>query len=245
MKNIQLLSLYKKSMYTLHMIKKMDLMNLEEETEIQEVNYYPNLTFAHVPEEHHGVMNFLKPPSDLDVPLMMEKMYNYFINAIQTKNIVTSRREPATLRELRNPYLDFDEENSSEERPSNTTSYVSFEEFCSTVNITVEELHMIADRVPKLKRMIKFCDQIIRHTLVKGGLDRTFDAKFARFVAVNDTDMEEKSSESSENMLSDILKAIDDSNKAKTPRLTSVSDGVNPHPLGQIDESELLIDDED
>tara|TARA_R110000868_G_C10972634_1_gene770618 strand:+ start:7738 stop:8223 length:486 start_codon:yes stop_codon:yes gene_type:complete len=79
------------------------------------------------------------------------------------------------------------------------TKFPTLEGFCAEIMISTSTLHEWIKIYPKLSDAYKVCKQRQKQFLVQGGLNGEYNSNFAKFVAINCTDMVDKSEVKNEN----------------------------------------------
>jgi hypothetical protein len=66
------------------------------------------------------------------------------------------------------------------------------EEWCIMNRITINLLNELAKNSEEVREAIQFAKDVMKVYLVRGGLEKRYDSRFAVFVATNETDMQNK-----------------------------------------------------
>lgn len=69
------------------------------------------------------------------------------------------------------------------------TKFPTFDGFCAEIGIVISTFHEWRKIYPELSKAYSVCKQRQKQYLVQGGLNGSYNANFAKFVAINCTDM--------------------------------------------------------
>lgn len=101
-------------------------------------------------------------------------------------------------------YQEFEEQVASQGKAvtvkkNRLTKFPTIEGFCVEIGITKETLHRWVKKHEEFSDAYKIAKQKQKQILVQGGLTSEFNSSFAKFVAVNCTDLVDKSEVKTEN----------------------------------------------
>lgn len=101
-------------------------------------------------------------------------------------------------------YTDYKEQVASQGKAvevvrSKLTKFPTFEGFCTEIGITTQTMHNWTKQNPQFFDAYKIAKQKQKTFLLQGGLSGQYNSSFAKFVAINCTDMIDKSEVKTEN----------------------------------------------
>jgi len=79
------------------------------------------------------------------------------------------------------------------------TKFPTFDGFCAEIGIVMSTFHEWRKIYPKLSNAYHVCKQRQKQFIVQGGMSGEYNSNFAKFVAINCTDMVERSEIKAEN----------------------------------------------
>ena len=79
------------------------------------------------------------------------------------------------------------------------TKFPTLDGFCAEIGIVISTLHEWRKKYPELSKACSICKQRQKQFLVQGGLNGEYNSNFAKFVAINCTDMVDTQHVKSEN----------------------------------------------
>ena len=208
-----------------------------------EIQPIPKIELLFKPRtDDHPVMDFISPPGTLDVGELMRKAYDYFLKEDPTVVTEEITEEDSFTGDLKTRVV------KKESVPQ--AKSITWAGFLSAVHLTESEFLTIANKIPQVRRMMEVCSSAIKHNIIKGGLLKQFDGRFAQFVAMNETDMKNGGNENSNavGQVSEVLKAIEEAaergREKKYPDAIEVKQEVKPSkkkvPLSGIDDKDIL-----
>jgi len=180
-------------------------MTIADDVEIQPI---PSVSLTFKPRtDNHPVMDFISPPGTMDVSELMRKAYDYFLKEDPITTTEEIIEEDSFTGEMQTRIVKKDSEDK--------TKVITWAGFLAAVHLTENEFLSIASKIPQVRRMMEVCSSAIKHNIIKGGLLKHFDSRFAQFVAMNETDMKNNGSTDSNvvGQVSDVLRAIEEASE--------------------------------
>ena len=172
-----------------------------------------------VPKDH-GVNRYLEPAGrTVRVEELMMQIYDYFLARPMIEETRASRK-----------VMDGEGDFSIVEYTEQKTNPVPlWSEFCRATGISKRELLQAGRGYAPLLRIIAHADEAVKDYLTRGGLMKMYDPTFAKFVATNLTDMEDKSTRKI--VTEDSIEAALDDLEEST---TFIEEGTDVFPISRL-----------
>lgn len=177
---------------------------------------------VHLVPIEHPVNAYLVPETTITVPTLMMQMWEFFMRPIEN---IRKRMEEMEEETRRNGIVERDiyemdpDSRWRDARASSPASRIgnmneitlpTWEGFMRSVGVTKREMDELVRLDPRVARLAEHCDSTIKDLLINRGLNRAYEPTFAKFVAVNLTDMKDKRVQDNRNLdVNELLESLD------------------------------------